>query len=91
MPLYEQNVVNRFADLVGNKLVHRGSRPVFWSVSRSQILAEDEFEEHSELRDCTVTKMKVTKFGKKAEQLRRLYPEAKLLVFTDDAWKLAGA
>jgi isoleucyl-tRNA synthetase len=35
--------------------------------------------------------MKVTKFGKKAEQLRRLYPEAKVLVFTKDNWKLAGA
>jgi len=34
MPLYEANVLERFADLVQKKLVERGNRAVFWSVER---------------------------------------------------------
>jgi isoleucyl-tRNA synthetase len=35
--------------------------------------------------------MPILNFGKNADQLKRLFPDAKMLVFTKDAWQLAGA
>jgi len=64
---------------------------VFWSVKKQQILAESEFTDEPSLTESIVTKMPIIKFGKNAEQLKRLYPDAKMLVFTKDAWLLTGA
>ena len=38
------------------------------------------------LKDSVISKINIDSFGSKAEKLRRNYPDAKLLVFTDDAW-----
>ena len=86
MPAYEANVLDRFADLFDMKMIERGSHPVFWSVKQQRILSEDDFTQQIAAKDCLVSKLKITKFGAKADKIKRNYPEAKLLVFTEDAW-----
>jgi isoleucyl-tRNA synthetase len=91
MPAYEANVLDRFADLFDMQMIERGSRPVFWSIKQQRILSEDDFVQQIATKDCLVSKLKITKFGSKAERIKRNYPEAKLLVFSEDAWQLCGA
>lgn len=86
MPTYEANVLERFADLFDRKMIERGSRPVFWSVKQQRIMSEDDFEERVAIKDSLVAKLKVSKFGPKAEKIQRNYPSAQMLVFTEDAW-----
>ena len=42
----------------------------------------------SELREAIVFGMEVASFGKKALDLASLYPQAKLLVFAPEPWKM---
>ena len=91
MPGYEANVLDRFADLCDLGMVERGSRPVFWSVSQQRILSEGEFTTQITSRDSLVSMHRVTTFGPKADKIARNYPDVKLLVFTEDAWQIAGA
>lgn len=52
---------------------------------------EQTLEEYSELRDCVVAKFPIKSFTRKSEKIRSLYPDAKLLVFSPEPWKLLGA
>ncbi len=90
MPTYEANVLERFADFFDRKMIERGSRPVFWSVNQQRIMSEDDFEERVAIKDSLVAKLKVSKFGPKAEKIQRNYPSAQMLVFTEDAWQICG-
>lgn len=57
-------------------------------------MSEDDFIAKNTLTDCIITKLPIEmkeKPSKSAEKLFKNYPEAKLLVFTDDFWQLAGA
>lgn len=91
VPSYEANVLERFADMFDKKMIQRGSRPVFWSVSQQRILSEDDFIQSTSLKPCLVSKHKISKFGPKAEKIQRNYPQARLLLFTEDAWQICGA
>lgn len=52
---------------------------------------EGEIEEVKEVRESVVAKFPIKSFGKKAEKIKQLYPEAKLLVFSTEPWRLTGA
>jgi len=91
MPAYEANVIERFADLMDKRMVSRGSRPVFWSVEQQRIMGEDDFVPVTELRDSIVAKLSIKSFGSKGEKIKENYPDAKVLVFTEDAWQLCAA
>ena len=53
-------------------------------------MAENEISLTHEISDCIIVKLSIKHFGKKANQLKELFPEAKLLVFCDDPWKIIG-
>lgn len=52
---------------------------------------EHSLEEFKELRDCAIAKFPIRSFGRMSEKIRSLYPDAKLLVFSTEPWKLMGA
>ena len=91
MPEYEANVLDRFADMIDKRMVSMGSRPVFWSVKQQRILGDGSFRQEVVLKDAIVSKLGIKKFGRKAARIEKLYPAAKLLVFTDNAWHLCAA
>lgn len=43
------------------------------------------------MKEAIVSKLGIKKFGRGAARIQKNYPEAKMLVFTDDAWQLGGA
>ena len=90
MPAYQSMVIRKFGQLIRNKMVFRGDRPVFWSVKGQKVLAEDEMELTHEVRDCVVMKLPIKKFGKKSKNIRDLYPDARVLVFCTEPWKVMG-
>jgi isoleucyl-tRNA synthetase len=44
----------------------------------------------SELRDCVIMKLPIKEFGKKAKNIENLYPNAKVLVFCTEPWKVSA-
>jgi isoleucyl-tRNA synthetase len=72
-------------------MVERGSRPVFWSFKQQRILSEGDFVQKPVIKDALLTKLSIRNFGSKAEKIMRNYPDAKVVVFTDDAWQICGA
>ena len=54
------------------------------------MLANDEMVKKSEIRDCLVMKLPLSKFGKKSKNIQELYPDAKLLVFCTEPWRVTG-
>ena len=90
MPTYQSMVLRKFGEFIRKGLVFRGDRPVFWSVENQRVLAEDEMELTHEIRDCVVMKLPIAKFGKKASNIQELYPDAKVLVFCTEPWKVSG-
>ena len=52
---------------------------------------EEDFEAITELKDSIVTKLAIKSFGQKAEKIEQNFPNAKVLVFTEDAWQLCAA
>lgn len=90
MPTYQSMVLRKFGEFIRKGLVFRGDRPVFWSVENQRVLAEDEMELTHEVRDCVVMKLPIAKFGKKASNIQELYPDAKVLVFCTEPWKVSG-
>lgn len=91
MPAYEANVMDRFADLLDRGMIKTGSRPVFWSVKQQKILAEDDFDTTTVLKEAVISKLSIKKFGPKAAKIKRNYPNAKVLVFTSESWQLCAA
>jgi isoleucyl-tRNA synthetase len=63
---------------------------VYYSVEKQKILSEEELQVSVELRDSLVTKADISNFGS-CEKVQRNYPGAKLLIWTEDCWKLQGA
>ena len=84
-------MLEKFADFIKKRMVQPGERPVFWSLEQQKIMAEDEFDVEMTLKDSIVVKMDIASFGKKAEVIKRNYPDAKLLTFTEDSWQICGA
>ena len=66
MPSYEAMVLEKFALLMRNNLIYRGSRAVFWSVENQRIMNENEIEETKEVRDCLISKFPIKSFGVKS-------------------------
>jgi isoleucyl-tRNA synthetase len=81
-------VLRAFNRLIDKGLVFRGNRPVFWSCKQQRVMAEDEMRQTSELNESIVFGMQIASFGEKAFDLGSLYPNAKLLVFEPDPWKM---
>ena len=54
-------------------------------------MGEDDFEVVKELRDSITTKLAIRSFGPNAEKIKKNFPNAKVLVFTEDAWQLCAA
>ena len=54
-------------------------------------MAEDDFNADVSLKDAVITKLSIKKFGAKAAKLKRHYPNAKVLVFTNETWQLCAA
>ena len=68
-------------------MVYWGDRPALWSVAEQKILAEEEFDYQKELIDCMIMKLPIKHFGKKADNIKKLYPDAKVLVFANEPWQ----
>lgn len=90
MPDYQATVLRCFSELIGKGYVTRGHRPVFWSVSQQKVLAEEEMMVTHEISDCAILKLRIESFGKKGQQIRELYPDAKLLAFISEPWQAVG-
>ena len=43
------------------------------------------------MKEAVITKLGIKKFGSKAAKIKKHYPDAKMLVFTEEAWQLCGA
>lgn len=83
-------VLQKFGRLLSQDTIFRGERPVFWSVQNQRILAEDEMEPKSEMKDCAIMKLPVKRFAKKSHSIKEMYPDIKLLVFCSEPWQIAG-
>jgi isoleucyl-tRNA synthetase len=53
-------------------------------------MASDEMIKSSEVRQSIVMKLPIQKFGKKSKSIQEIYPDAKLLVFCSEPWKVTG-
>ena len=82
--------MRKFAQLMRNRAVYRGARPVFWSVKEQRIVGEEEVEEKSELCTSYAVKFPIVAYHPKAEHLKQEYPNLSLLVFVKEPWKLCG-
>lgn len=51
---------------------------------------ESSLEQFPEIIECAVAKFPIRSFGKKSEKIKSYYPDAKLLVFSSEPWKLLG-
>ena len=87
-PEYQAMVLREFGNMMKKRVVYWGDRPALWSVKEQKILAEEEFEFEKEIIDCAVMKLPIRSFGVKAENIRQLYPDAKVLVFATEPWKI---
>jgi isoleucyl-tRNA synthetase len=90
MPNYQAMVLRKFGELIRKKMVYRGNRPVFWSIEKQRVLAEDEMVLENEILNCVVLKLPIVKFGKKSREIQKMYPDAKVLVFSNEPWHVAG-
>lgn len=90
MPAYQSNVLRKFSDLIRKGYIYRGNRPTFWSVEKKRNLAENEIKLGSEIINCAIMKLSISKFGKKAKEIQKLYPDAKMLVFHQEPWQVVG-
>jgi len=91
VPSYEAMVLERFGNLFRKKLIYRGSRAVFWSVEHQRIMDENSLEQFYEIIDCAIAKFPIRTFGKKSEKIKSFFPDAKLLVFCSEPWKILGS
>jgi isoleucyl-tRNA synthetase len=90
MPSYQAMVIRKFGQFMQKGMVTRSDRPVFWSVESQKVLAEDEMVRSTEIIDCVIMKLPITRFGKKAQHVQELYPDAKALVFCSEPWRVVG-
>ena len=44
----------------------------------------------SEIIDCVIMKLPIKRFTKKTKNIQELYPDAKVLVFCSEPWKVTG-
>ena len=90
LPLYQSMVLRSFSSFVAKRMVTWSDRPLMWSVEMQKIMAEDEIAPAQEIREAVVMKVGIARWGEKAENIRKMYPEAKLLVFCTEPWKMIG-
>ena len=83
-------VLRIFGQFLRKGIVFRGDRPIFWSVEGQRVLAEDEMIRSSEIIDCVIMKLPIKRFTKKTKNIQELYPDAKVLVFCSEPWKVTG-
>ena len=44
----------------------------------------------TEVIDCAIMKLPIISFGKKAKHIEEMYPDAKVLVFCTEPWRVTG-
>lgn len=86
MPTYQSMVIKKFAKFASKGMIFRGDRPVFWSIDNQRVMGDDEMRKEHEVIDSVVLKLPIAKFGRKSKNIKKLYPEANLLVFCQEPW-----
>jgi len=63
---------------------------LFWSIKQQKIMHELEMNEVKQVKNGVAVKFPIRRFGEKSDKIRTIFPDSKVVVFADEAWKLSG-
>ncbi len=92
-PKYEQGILEIFAELVGNGLVYKQLKPIYWSIGCQTALADAELEYHDIASPSIYVNFPMdTASAAKAKTLLNLQQDSRIcfMIWTTTPWTLAA-